>query len=189
MAVRSSVSEPGIYFITFTCFNWKPLIELTNSYDVIYNFFEVLRSKGNSICGYVVMPNHVHFLMHYDVQQKLNTIIGNGKRFAAYEIVKRLKEKREFAILKELSDAVEDTDHKRGKLHEVWMDSFDVKQCRTESFIEQKLHYMHRNPLTGKWNLCRESIDYSHSSARFYFNGTKTIVDVVDYRIILAKSV
>jgi hypothetical protein len=30
---------------------------------------------------------------------------------------------------------------------------------------------MHRNPLTGKWNLAETMIDYPHSSARFYETG------------------
>jgi hypothetical protein len=46
---------------------------------------------------------------------------------------------------------------------------------------------MHNNPLSGKWKLCRQSIDYSHSSARFYFNGTEGICPITDYRVILAK--
>jgi REP element-mobilizing transposase RayT len=186
MAIHKFTNKAGIYFITFTCHNWIPLIEKTNSYDVLYNFFEVLQQKGNSICGYVIMPNHVHFLMHYKVQQSLNTIIGNGKRFAAYELVNRLKSNSENELLSLLSASVASKDKNKGQKHMVWKESFDVKDCRTEAFIEQKLHYMHNNPLNGKWKLCRQSIDYPHSSARFYFTGTEGNCPITDYRVILA---
>ncbi|MCY7309672.1 MAG: hypothetical protein LH619_02740 [Chitinophagaceae bacterium] len=34
MPVKRQIPEPdGAYFITFTCYQWKPLIELTNGYD------------------------------------------------------------------------------------------------------------------------------------------------------------
>jgi hypothetical protein len=30
----------GHFFITFTCYNWLPLIEQSNSYDLIYKWFD-----------------------------------------------------------------------------------------------------------------------------------------------------
>ena len=66
------------------------------------------------------MPNHLHALIAFANSGKnINKIIGNGKRFLAYEIVKRLKETGNYIILKQLQEAVEATDKKRGKLHEV----------------------------------------------------------------------
>jgi hypothetical protein len=52
-------------------------------------------------------------------------------------------------LLKKLSDAVEIADKKRGKLHEVFEDSFDVKECMTQKFIKQKLDYIHNDPCSG----------------------------------------
>lgn len=35
------------------------------------------------------MPNHIHALISFaETGQRINTIIGNGKRFMAYEIIK-----------------------------------------------------------------------------------------------------
>jgi len=37
-----------------------------------------------------IMPNHLHMLLHYTGDGfSVNTLIGNGKRFAAYEIIKK----------------------------------------------------------------------------------------------------
>ena len=33
---------------------------------------------------------------------------------------------------------------------------------------EQKLDYMHLNPLQSHWNLCQEPSDYLYSSSSFY---------------------
>ncbi|MGH2553046.1 MAG: transposase, partial [Chitinophagaceae bacterium] len=66
MPVKRKITEPdGVYFITFTCHQWKPLIKLTNSYDLIYKWFDHLKSKGHYITGYVIMPNHVHALIAF----------------------------------------------------------------------------------------------------------------------------
>ena len=78
-------------------------------------------------------------------------------------------------------------DKSRGKKHEVWIDSFDVKECRTEKFILQKLHYIHNNPCTGKWRLADSSIHYLHSSASYYISGSQGGYSVKDYRELMNK--
>jgi hypothetical protein len=40
------------------------------------------------------MPNHVHAMISFrKTTQTINTVIRNGKRFMAYEMISRLKEK------------------------------------------------------------------------------------------------
>ena len=78
----------GTYFITFTCHQWLPLIEKTNGYDIVYKWFNHLKSKDHFLNGYVIMPNHVHTLISFtETSQEINTIVGNGKRFMAYVIL------------------------------------------------------------------------------------------------------
>jgi REP element-mobilizing transposase RayT len=186
MALHKPVVVPGIYFITFSCYRWLPFIEMVNGYDLVYNWFDVLSAKGHTITGYVIMPNHIHLLLHYAKDfQSLNTIIGNGKRFMAYDIIERLALKNEEQLITKLQWAVEFKDRKRGKKHEVWEDSFDVKECRTEKFILQKLNYIHNNPCTGKWKLADSPIHYRHSSASFYISGKTGGYPVKDYRELM----
>lgn len=99
MPVHKPVSETGIYFITFTCHQWLPLLELVNGYDCVYNWFTVLRDKGHIVTGNVIMPNHIHLLLHFEGgSSSLNTVVGNGKRFMTYEIVKRLKDANQTSL-------------------------------------------------------------------------------------------
>ena len=182
MPVHTKIDKQGIYFITFTCFQWMPLIELSNGYDAVYNFFAALAKQQHTVLAYVIMPNHLHLILHYNGGKNLNTVIGNGKRFMAYELARLLEQKGELVVLQKLQAAVKDKDRSRGKKHEVWIDGFDVKECRTEKFILQKLIYIHENPVRGKWKLCKTSLDYLHSSALFYFNGKQQLFDVKDYR-------
>ena len=76
------------------------------------------------------MPNHVHALISFiETKQIINTIIGNGKRFMAYEIIERLKTANELHLLNQLSAAVEQKRRENNKKHEVWELSFDWKEC------------------------------------------------------------
>ena len=175
--------DSGHFFITFTCYHWLSLIEITNSYDLVYNWFNILKQHGHLITGYVLMPNHVHATIAFRKTTKsINKIIGDGKRFIGYEIVNRLEQQDKKDILQQLQDAVNSSDKKKGKLHEVWEDSFDWKECNSSAFIVQKLDYMHSNPVVGKWQLAVNAIEYSHSSAKFYITGEQGIYPVLNYR-------
>jgi REP element-mobilizing transposase RayT len=179
---RTIPHNSGMFFITFTCYQWLSLIDKVNGYDIIYKWFDHLKSKGHFINGYVIMPNHVHALISFiNTTQSINTIIGNGKRFMAYEIINRLEKNNETTLLEQLAGGVEATRKVNKKLHEVWELSFDWKDCRSNEFVWQKLDYMHHNPCTGKWQLAVNAIEYIHSSARFYLTGVQGIYPVTNF--------
>ena len=171
-----------MFFITFTCHQWLPLIDKVNGYDIIYNWFDYLKSKEHYVNGYVIMPNHVHALISFiNTAQSINTIIGNGKRFMTYEIVKRLQQKKEDELLHRLANSVEVKRKENNKQHEVWELSFDWKDCRSSEFSWQKLSYMHNNPCTGKWQLAVSAVEYIHSSAKYYLTGEQGIYAVTNF--------
>jgi REP element-mobilizing transposase RayT len=189
MPVRTNMPfNAGLYFITFTCYKWLSLIEQTNSYDLVYKWFDYLKTQGHEIVGYVIMPNHVHAMVDFSTStKKLNTVIGDGKRFIAYDIIKRLKEKGEVATLSLLEKAVQSKDKANGHLHEVWKESFNWKYCETAKFAYQKLLYIHNNPCSGKWNLASDITKYEHSSARYYISGKHAAYTVKDVEEVLSK--
>jgi REP element-mobilizing transposase RayT len=175
------------WFITFTCYQWIPLFEITDSYSLVYSWLNLISEKYKIQCfGFVVMPNHVHLLLNLpDNVKSLNTVISNGKRFMAYELINRLQQQKQDGILNRLSAACSEKEKVKGQKHKVFEPSFDAKPVYTLDFLNQKLIYMHNNPLSGKWNLCPEFTDYPHSSAAFYTDDkTHPIVNVIDYRLI-----
>lgn len=171
----------GVFFITFTCYRWLHILEHAHAYDVVYNWFDYLKLKGHYLNAYVLMPNHVHAIISFISDSKsLNTVIGNGKRFMAYGIIKKLKDNKDDKLLELLSDSVSTKDKLRKKQHEVWELSFDWKDCLSNSFVDQKINYIHNNPCSGKWNLSPTPTDYVHSSARFYEEGVQGIYAVTN---------
>ena len=104
------------YFITFTCYRWLPLLESTKIYDYLTFWFKKLRESGFILNGFVIMPNHIHVILFATHDSKdLSKTIGNSKRFLAYEIVKRLKNNRDFKTLDELYSGVQMNEKVRGK--------------------------------------------------------------------------
>lgn len=166
----------GVYFFTFTCYRRKPLLLQANAFDAVYKWFDVLSAKGAAVIGYVIMPNHLHGLAYLPAVFKTpNTTVGNAKRFLSYEIVKRLETQGAEPLLQELHAAVKKREAKKGQIHRVFEDSFDCKLCYSPAFIEQKLAYIHHNPVKGKWNLVTDFAFYPHSSAGFYAGTGATV--------------
>jgi REP element-mobilizing transposase RayT len=145
------------------------LFKITNSYDLVYSWLNILKKQKIEIIGYVIMPNHVHCILYFpETGFNLNKILSNAKRFMAYEIINRLENANDTSTLKSLHDAVTERERKKKQLHKVFIDSFDAKAIFSEKFFIQKLNYIHHNPVTGKWKLAADFVSYEHSSASFY---------------------
>ena len=176
--------DETLYFITFTCYKWIPLFELTDTYSEVYKWFKIAERKGARIVGFVIMPNHIHCLI-YIIKggENLNRLIANGKRFLAYEIVKRLQKINRKDILTVLRNGVHKNERDKGKKHKVFIPSFDSKICVGDEEVGNVLEYMHTNPVNGKWNLVEDYLDYEHSSVRFYeFAESHHCCDLLHFR-------
>lgn len=76
-------------------------------------------------------------------------------------------------MLEELQGYVKKNEKKKGQRHKVFEDSFDAKECRSREFITQKLNYIHKNPVSKRWQLVNDYTEYPYSSASFYEKGIK----------------
>jgi REP element-mobilizing transposase RayT len=188
MGVRTlQLTDGAVFFCTFTCWNWLALIERTKTYDRIYNWMHIATGKGFSILGYVIMPNHVHLLIHAPEGASINALLANAKRFLAYDILERLQASGDISMLVQLQQGVRPGDAHRGQQHRVFATSSDIREVLDEAMLIQKLDYMHANPVTGVWNLVEQAHHYPHSSMAFYVNGPglPCPAPIVHYHMIL----
>lgn len=159
------------------------MFEEARAYPSVYKWFEFLKKDGCYVSGYVIMPNHVHVLLFpTNPKKSLNKLVGEGKRFMAYDIVRRLDTEDKTNLLKQLEQGVEESERKKGKKHQVFRLSFDARKCFNQKMLEQKLDYIHHNPVNGKWSLVDDFVTYPHSSAGFYESESKGFWEVVHYK-------
>lgn len=158
------------YFITFTCFEWLSLIEITDCYDSVYSWFNILKSRYNAdVVAYTIMPNHLHLILHFNkIGFNLNQIIGNGKRFIAYEIISMLISTNNKIVLGHLKMQVTVREKNKGQQHKVFKSSFDAKAIYSHRFLLQKINYTHNNAVSGKWMLAKDFVAFKQSSASYY---------------------
>ncbi|MFT3884723.1 MAG: transposase [Flavobacteriales bacterium] len=142
----------------------------------------IAKAKGFRLFGYVIMPNHVHLVIHAPEGLSIHGLLANAKRFLAYGIRTRLIQRGEQELLGTLKAAVRPSDAARGQEYRVFMPSSDIRECSDEDMIQQKLAYIHANPVKGKWMLVENYLDYPHSSAAFYERGDVPATPVEHYR-------
>ena len=58
---------------------------------------------------------------------------------------------------------------KREQQYKVWQDGYHAEHIYSNSFINQKLEYIHNNPVVA--GIVDKAEEYVYSSARDYFNG------------------
>ena len=181
MSVKTKKTETGVnYFCTFTNYKWLNLFDITSFYDGIYDWFDILKNKGIVLSGYVIMPNHLHSIIHLrENSPTIDKIIGNAKRFMAYDIVERLEKINRTDILKIMQKGVSAKDKLSNHQHKVFQPSFDAIACYNYPFLQEKLNYIHMNPV--KAGLIKLPEDYIHSSARYYFTGEQGIYPVTHF--------
>jgi len=175
MATHTKHNEVNeIYFCTLTNYRWLPLFDEAEAYVAVYKWFEHLTKDGCHILAYVIMPNHLHCLLFPTKREKpLNRLMSEGKRFMAYAIVDNLKKEGKSGILNALKEGVQENEKKKGKKHQVFRLSFDARKCFDEKMVEQKLNYIHHNPVSGKWRIVDNFVNYKHSSAAYYELGAE----------------
>ena len=115
-----------------------------------------------TVYAFVLMPNHVHIIWQ---QNKLNgkeTPQGSFLKYTAHEFLKKLKLSGQSKMY-EVNAA--------NKKHDLWhRDSLSI-EIYSKAVAIQKLKYIHFNPVSGKWQLSKDDLDYHFSSAKFYERG------------------
>ena len=183
MATRKLRQKDGaVYFATFTCHQWLPLFHELNAYDVVYNWMHIAHEMGYRFLGYAIMPNHAHFVIRVPEGGTINTVLGNGKRFMAYELIQRLAAADRQDLLVQLQQGLRPSDIARGQRHRVFATSTDLVELFSGKMIARKLNYIHANPVSKRWRLANDAVEYPHSSFAFYVRGENRLAPLIPYQ-------
>ncbi len=152
-------------FTTVTCLNWKTILKNDREKEIVIESMRFLvRQARVAIFGFVLMTNHFHLIWQMIANQKREEEQRNFLRFTAQQILKNLRNENS-AMLSELLVQAKD------RKYQVWERNSLNIPLWSQKVIDQKLEYIHKNPV--KANLCRYPEDYKYSSARFYIMNDK----------------
>jgi putative transposase len=172
---KNRFNDRNIFFITTTCYKWLKLLEIGNSSDIVCNSLNFCCKKYQSkISGYVIMPNHIHLIIYFPEGSKRIDFMRDFKKFTSTQIRKEIE--------KTTPNFLELIRFEKDKqLFKIWQDRFDELYLVSRKLLEQKLLYIHNNPLQEHWSLVKEPKEYKYSSARFYETGEQGDIPISHY--------
>ncbi|MBS0191502.1 MAG: transposase [Phycisphaerales bacterium] len=149
--------EHGTRFITFSCFRRLPLLGKAGARNIfVESLYEAREQFGFALYAWVIMPEHVHILMHTRSKAPMATILKSIKLKTSIRILTRWKELRAPILLKILGPTGSPRFWQPGG-------GFDRNVRDNDEFMRE-LRYVHRNPVKRglvekpewwEWSSCR----------------------------------
>lgn len=163
--VRSTykiVDFGSYYFLTSTIINWRKTFISDKYFEIMMDSFNFYQKKfGMSISAFVIMPEHFHMIAESEM---LSRAIQSLKSYTAKLIIKELRNDKHFETLNFFCD--NRLSYKKKSNYQVWEESFHPKKILNLKMLNQKIDYIHYNPV--KRNLVENPEDWKYSSARYY---------------------
>lgn len=107
------------------------------------------------------MPNHIHLIAKGNF---LGKHISSFKSYSARRIIDYLITGEDYKSLNQLKAGK--LSHKRDREHQLWTEGFHPKMIYSAEVMEQKIEYIHYNPV--KAGLVKSMDDWIYSSYRDY---------------------
>lgn len=151
-----------IQFFTATIYQWIPVLNDNQLKKVVLDSLSFLDSKNKvSIYGFVIMPNHIHVMWRMADDHLRADVQRDFLKFTGQQIKFHLQ-KQNPSLLTKFQVNLKDRRYQFWQRNALSIDLF------SREVVEQKLDYIHANPVSGKWNLAEDFVQYPYSSASFY---------------------
>jgi REP element-mobilizing transposase RayT len=156
------------YFLTITVVGWIDVfIRKSYKLTLISSLQYCQREKGLVIYGYCIMPSHLHLIARAEGKDTLSDILRDFKKFTSKAIVRQVlneDESRRDWMLGYFSKAGENL--KGITNYKFWQDGNHAEVISSNRFFDEKLEYIHNNPVEEL--IVERPEDYLFSSARNY---------------------
>ena len=173
---QGQMNSNEVYFHTITINNFNHLLKSEDVKLIIINSLQYLFTNNlATIYGYVIMPNHIHLIWKTINDHRNETVAGSFTKHTAHQFQKFLRINNP-SLLETFKVNLDD------RAYQFWKrDSLAIPLDSLE-ILEQKLDYIHENPIKEKWKLCEFPEDYRWSSANFYQNSFDEFGILTHYR-------
>jgi len=168
----------GAYFISFATVNWIDVFTRDIYFSaIIESLYYCRKNKGMEIYGYCIMSSHIHLIFRSSLGDP-SGLIRDFKSFTSHNIVKLISEnheesRKEWMIWMFARAAKKNSNVKS---HQFWQQNNHPIEIWSLKVFEQKLNYIHYNPVESGFVMNPE--DWKYSSARNYANNDQTILEI-----------
>jgi putative transposase len=172
--------QDKLHFVTFTIIHWLDVFTRREYKDIFLASIRYCQeNKGLEVYAYCIMTSHVHMIIGREGYARLGGIIRDIKKFTSKQIIEAVKineresRKELFLWLFERAGKANCNNTR----YQFWQQYSHPIELGTNKMIEQRLHYIHNNPVEAGIVISPE--DYLYSSAVNYAGLPETLLDVI----------
>jgi len=157
------------YFITFAVEGWVDVFTRQQYKDIVIESLQFCqREKGLIVYAWCLMTNHIHLIIGRRGEFKIEEIVRDFKKFTSVHICRAIEnnmgESRKHWMLGLFKSAA--LDSKKHVHYKFWQNEYHPVELFSNDVIDQKLDYVHENPV--KEGIVDRPEDFLYSSARDY---------------------
>jgi REP element-mobilizing transposase RayT len=170
------IAGDGLFYLTFQIVGWVDIFTRKIYRDITIDSLKYCQQhKGLKLFAYVIMSNHIHLLAQSETGD-LSDIIRDFKNHTSKKFLEVVNDN-----IESRSDWMKLVFEYHGKYknkqtNQVWTHENHAEHIYSQKFIEQKVDYIHNNPVRA--GIVSRPEDYLYSSARNYAE-LDSIIDVV----------
>lgn len=164
----------AMYFCTDVIVGWQYVFTSPGFFAAIIESLKYCQAnKGLLVHGYVIMPNHVHTVVSSS-KANLSAIMRDYKRYTSRRISDLLNEIRNRRLLKSFSSVARREG--KGNFYKIWQSGSHPITIEDGDFFDQKLNYIHNNPVNKGY--VEQPEHWKFSSARNYILNDHSIIKI-----------
>lgn len=165
MSELRKANTDASYFLTLTVVGWIDIFTRSRYCDIIIDSLNFCKeNKGLEVFGYVIMPSHLHMVARHN-ESKLNEVIRDFKSFTAKEIIRVVDqesgESRKDWLLHLFKYHAKFK--QQNKTYQFWQKTNHAIELLNPEMIDQKIEYIHNNPVQA--GLVIDPCSWMYSSA------------------------
>lgn len=164
-------------FISFAIVYWLDVFTRQVYFNVLEESIAYCRKeKGMEVFAYCFMPSHVHLIFRSSSEDP-SGLIRDFKGYTARKLIKTIEENPQESRKKWLLWMMERAGKKKSnvKQRQFWQQHNKPIELWSDKVIQQKIDYIHRNPV--KSGFVTDPVDWKYSSARNY-QEDQTILEI-----------
>lgn len=170
--------QAGATFLTGNTYKRIPLFSQRALCEIFFRELEFYRAKYQfSLYAYVLLPDHFHLLLTFSPEKSLANFLRDFKSAVGRMIVDHLKQNNS-PLLSRLR-LLAQPERRRDAVYCILQPRSYVRAVTSRSMFDQKLAYIHANPV--REHLVGRATDFPYSSLRNYEFGEGCItIDPLD---------
>jgi putative transposase len=167
MSDKRRIAEDELYahFVTFSCHGRRRLLDADHPKRIVLGQLNDQLQRQSAKCiGFVIMPDHVHAIIWFPQTGQLSRFMQQWKRLSSFQIREWYRQ----------NDAHYFREYNMEE--KFWTPKYYAFALYSRPKIEEKLAYMHMNPVTA--GLVTKAIEWRWSSARWYLESRRVGVPI-----------